>query len=64
MNQFITGSNLVPIETFGKYGHIDHLWVNNPLKKLVEVLEKKILIPVPGAAAASLSRPSPWPAVP
>ena len=34
------GSNPVPIETFGKYGHIDHLWViNQPTKKLVKVLK-------------------------
>ena len=31
-NQYNTGSNLVPIETFAKYGRIDHLWVINPLK--------------------------------
>ena len=30
-NQFITGSNPVPIESFAKYGRIDHLWVN-PIK--------------------------------
>ena len=30
--QLNTGSNLVLIETFGKYGRIDHLWVINPLK--------------------------------
>ena len=31
-SQFNTGSNLVPVETFAKYGRIDHLWVINPLK--------------------------------
>ena len=31
-NQFNTGSNPVPIETFEKNGRIDHLWVINPLK--------------------------------
>ena len=30
--QFNKGSNPVPIETFAKYGRIDHLWVINPLK--------------------------------
>ena len=31
-NQFNMGSNPVPIETFAKYGRIDHLRVINPLK--------------------------------
>ena len=30
--QNIMDSNPVPIETFAKYGRIDHLWVINPLK--------------------------------
>ena len=42
-NQFNTGSNLVPIATFAKYGCIDHLWViifYQSTKKSVEVLKK------------------------
>ena len=30
-NQFNTGSNPVPIETFAQYDRIDHLWLMNPL---------------------------------
>ena len=32
-NQFNAVSNPVPIETFAKYGRIDHLWVINQLKR-------------------------------
>ena len=32
LNQFNTGTNPVPTETFTKYGRIYHLWVINPLK--------------------------------
>ena len=41
--QFNTGSNPVPIETFAKYGHMDHLSVINLLKSQKKSLKKSYI---------------------
>ena len=41
-----TGSNPPTIETFAKYGYIDHLWIINPPKSKKKSLKNShIIIP-------------------